>query len=830
MRSVSKDYKPSIFKRRIDLINTLRKNILINESQYFLSSSEIELLALGLNYIPSNQTWGIKLKKVNKVFRNEYFPELKGTRMKSFKTLKNHFRRFTEQINWSLFWSDKLPGLRGYIPSSNLRNNIEKSNFSNHYAFLAPKQSWNKDKNVKQHCKTFCHNVLMEKLSQPNDMKIRANFVKNIAKRLIHQTDFFIIEADKGGAVVLWSKSDYEKEAIRQLSDTSTYEPINPESNKLVPSVMLENSGHEDINFYYSATNIMPPKDNIASILKTLLEKRDVLIDILENGEYISKKEAMVMRSGSHKKESETWNELSRGNSIDLKNDTNLYSLPYIYFKPKIHKLEHPETKTFQGRPIVATSRGPLFLLDKFVARLSSLLMRTMPGLLHSTEGLLERIRLIQNELQSKEFVSHNHNRCESDCLSHSNFPKTSNCITFCLGHEPTLEYIGLAKADVISLYPSIPWEDGILAAVDVYSAGFENLCKYANLNSLRRPVPPPLFQSMLRLIIENNYFTFQGRLFYRQRKGAAMGSCISVFFANSYMYRLTQNIIERPPSWLLLFERYIDDIFCVCCFHPSHGTNLLNNLIDSISNAHIKYTSSIGSSSQVMDSSPLKTGRAAKKIKSLNKKPSWNIRTCHFMDVSIFFDWKTQTFHSQPLIKPNTLSTYVHRSSNHIKHIFQNVAVSQMIRMKRLSSSRRRFLTAVKHLKKNLILRGYSKGELHRAMLKVERTGSYGPLMSTNLKKPNEKSVINISTKPVEKNINFRLIRPYNTNTDWTMAVADLNNINKSIFKHYQQSKSSNGKLKLISKSNSKIVYSRAGSSLSTIFEKQFKYGIHQI
>jgi hypothetical protein len=81
-----------------------------------------------------------------------------------------------------------------------------------------------------------------------------------------------------------------------------------------------------------------------------------------------------------------------------------------------------------------------------------------------------------------------------------------------------------------------------------------------------------------------------------------------------------------------------------------------------------------------------------------------------------------------------------------------------------------------------------------------------------------------------VEKNINFRLIRPYNTNTDWTMAVADLNNINKSIFKHYQQSKSSNGKLKLISKSNSKIVYSRAGSSLSTIFEKQFKYGIHQI
>ena len=38
----------------------------------------------------------------------------------------------------------------------------------------------------------------------------------------------------------------------------------------------------------------------------------------------------------------------------------------------------------------------------------------------------------------------------------------------------------------------------------------------------------------------------------FRQLTGTAMGICISVFFANTYMYELTRHLVHSPPPQIL--------------------------------------------------------------------------------------------------------------------------------------------------------------------------------------------------------------------------------------------------------------------------------------
>ncbi|KAG6932668.1 hypothetical protein G0U57_020942, partial [Chelydra serpentina] len=49
---------------------------------------------------------------------------------------------------------------------------------------------------------------------------------RNAIQSLRNNPDIIIKEADKGGAVVIMNRSDYQKEAARQLSNTKFYRPL----------------------------------------------------------------------------------------------------------------------------------------------------------------------------------------------------------------------------------------------------------------------------------------------------------------------------------------------------------------------------------------------------------------------------------------------------------------------------------------------------------------------------------------------------------------------------------------------------------------------------
>ena len=52
----------------------------------------------------------------------------------------------------------------------------------------------------------------------------------------IHHQEFVIKPADKGGAIVIWSTTDYEKEALSQLSDKKYYERIQAHPDTIIPT------------------------------------------------------------------------------------------------------------------------------------------------------------------------------------------------------------------------------------------------------------------------------------------------------------------------------------------------------------------------------------------------------------------------------------------------------------------------------------------------------------------------------------------------------------------------------------------------------------------
>lgn len=120
--------------------------------------------------------------------------------------------------------------------------------------------------------------------------------------------------------------------------------------------------------------------------------------------------------------------------------------------------------------------------------------------------------------------------------------------------------------ADVLALYPSIPWEEGIKAATDFYASKLGYLRAVARRNKECMPPSRWLFEDILKLVITRNHFSFKNRRWFHQRRGTAMGASISVFFANAYMYSVTRELVdeETRPADLILFVRFIDDLLFI--------------------------------------------------------------------------------------------------------------------------------------------------------------------------------------------------------------------------------------------------------------------------
>lgn len=375
-----------------------------------------------------------------------------------------------------------------------------------------------------------------------------------------------------------------------------------------------------------------------------------------------------------------------------------------IYFLPKIHKPMNKTSMTFPGRPIVATFTSTTYLLDKYITELTKPLLGIIPGSLMNTTDFLQR-------------------------LPNENLPNDTK----------------LTTADVVSLYPSIPWKDGIIAGTKFYESNLEFLRNEA-INQNRLPIPSPrLFQRILSLIICNSVIIFKKQRFFHQIKGTAMGCCISVYFANCYMFFLTQPLIEKPPSWLMVFLRFIDDIFVISTGNNDDNIKLI---FDSISTKDITYEISTPSTTQ------------------------------NFLDTTIMI--RKGKILSKPYFKETASGSYTHPQSTHPKHIIRATPYSQLLRLRRISSNQSIFKNHSRRTRADFRHMGYNWKLMKETFLRVYK-------MNEEELRPQEKhSIIGES---------FKLITPYHNNFDWGSTRTKLSHLHETIIQHYSEEGSNQNK-----------------------------------
>jgi hypothetical protein len=338
-------------------------------------------------------------------------------------------------------------------------------------------------------------------------------------------------------------------------------------------------------------------------------------------------------------------NLLLRDKFITTKDHSNIIARPAtasaIYFLPKIHKDVRTDTNTFAGRPILAAMRSTTRDFDLFLACLTEPLLRLIPGSLQDTTALI-------NDLES-------------------------------LGTLP--EGCTLFSADVVSLYPSIPWDEGIKSATQFYASNFHILLREAKTHNRLRPPNPRLFRQMLTLVVKRNIFHLQNKKWFHQLSGTAMGCSISVYFANTFMYYRTAHLLNNPPPGLLYLGRYIDDLIGIW---KGEKTEIIP-AFEGVTDDSLKLTF-------VISDDPLEALDLTISISAVNS-----------LDFTLFR-------------KPTDGHQYVHFTSMHPPALLKSIPYSQLLRLRRNTTHTKDFDQEATALLQRLDKRGYPTNLLLRA------------------------------------------------------------------------------------------------------------------
>ena len=216
-----------------------------------------------------------------------------------------------------------------------------------------------------------------------------------------------------------------------------------------------------------------------------------------------------------------------------------------------------------------------------------------------------------------------------------------------------------ICTINVVGLYPHIPHCEGLEAP------------KIA-INDGEVEIPSERLLNLAKLILENNYFEFDEKV-YRQKLGTAIGTKFAPAFANIFMGSFENLLLEtcsyRPWVW----RRFLDDIFIIWL----HGRERLDEFLLALNSYHesIKFTWEIG-----------------------NGKIS-------FLDVMISFNgrkFSTDVYH-----KPTDTHQYLNFKSCHPQHVKKAIPYSQALRLKRICDSEDVYKRREKELKGFLWKRG---------------------------------------------------------------------------------------------------------------------------
>jgi hypothetical protein len=310
--------------------------------------------------------------------------------------------------------------------------------------------------------------------------------------------------------------------------------------------------------------------------------------------------------------------------------------LAHLYFLPKAHK---PRTPL---RPIMAGLKSPTIGISKW-----------LDGLLRPLFDRLACDTTIPNGFQLIKQVE----RWSATYLT------------------PATSFITM---DVTDLYTMIPQEGGVTA--------IKRLIEASGLKQIDG-IKKEICLALTRFVITNNYFYFDG-LYYKQIRGGAMGSPLTLTIANAYMFFVERPISKWANRTCSLYYRDIDDLFIMSNVHADILKGFMHfwNKLD----VNIELSESIGHTAEYLD------------VKLENRGGVLRLEVFH---------------------KPSYEPYYLPFTSIHAQHIKKNIPFEALVRAVRYSSTYSAFKREEVHICMALLLNKYPLHFILKQFERVPRT-----------------------------------------------------------------------------------------------------------
>ena len=238
-----------------------------------------------------------------------------------------------------------------------------------------------------------------------------------------------------------------------------------------------------------------------------------------------------------------------------------------------------------------------------------------------------------------------------------------------------------------------IPQEEGITTVCNAYE----------NFHKNNPPIATNYIKEMLRLILKENSFQFNGKN-YLQIHGTAMGTKMAVAFANIFMAYIETEILGKSVIKPLIWKRYIDDIFLLWDVSKQD----IDKFITQANSHHptIKFTAEISNTEATFLDTVVYKGKRFQNQSTLDVKT-------HF--------------------KPTETFQYTHFSSCHPPGVKKGFVKGEALKLLRTNSSKTTFEENINKFKSRLLARGYPKRLIETLLSDIKFTERESALKQKN-------------------------------------------------------------------------------------------------
>ena len=271
------------------------------------------------------------------------------------------------------------------------------------------------------------------------------------------------------------------------------------------------------------------------------------------------------------------------------------------------------------------------------------------------------------------------------------------------VGHIPSTAI--LCSIDVIGLYPHIPHEEGLEALRQA-------------LLKVGRDMPIDRLVALAKIILENNYFEFDEKVF-RQKLGTAIGTKFAPGFANIFMGYLEERFIGLCDLKPWVWWRFLDDVFMIWL----HSEEELKIFLDRLNTFHnsIKFTWEIG------------------------------FRRICFLDVAVTLT--EGGFVTDVYNKPTDVHQYLNYGSCHPPHVKRGIPYGQGLRLKRICGSDETLKSRLDDLRGFLMERGYDQSFIDKQFVRV-RNCNHAVMQGQQAKKKEDRICLVLDFHPALKEL----------------------------------------------------------------------------